>query len=191
MKLVSAIIKPFKLDEVREALSAHRRAGHHRHRGQGIRPAERPYGALSRRRIRRRLPAQGEDRGGDRRRPPRARHRSDREGAPTPARSATARSSSSTSSRSCASAPARPARTRSKGSLAMKKILACSRCWRVRARCTAVSQDKAAPPPAAGPRRRDSGRCRSCRSGAAAARCRSRGRDARRRRRTRATSRGC
>ena len=68
MKLVTAIIKPFKLDEVREALSRDRRAGHHRHRGQGLRPPEGPHRALPRRRVRRRLPAQGEDRGRGRRR---------------------------------------------------------------------------------------------------------------------------
>ena len=52
MKLITAIIKPFKLDEVREALSARRRSGHHGHRGQGLRPAKGPHGAVSRRRIR-------------------------------------------------------------------------------------------------------------------------------------------
>ena len=34
-----------------------RRAGHHRHGGEGLRPAERPHGAVPRRRVRRRLPA--------------------------------------------------------------------------------------------------------------------------------------
>ena len=42
-----------------------RRAGRHRHRGQGLRPAEGPHRALSRRRIRRRFPAEGEDRSRD------------------------------------------------------------------------------------------------------------------------------
>ena len=51
MKLVIAIIKPFKLDEVREALSGDRRRGHDRHRGQGLRPAEGPDRNLPRRRI--------------------------------------------------------------------------------------------------------------------------------------------
>ena len=37
VKLVTAIIKPFKLDEVRESAVRHRRAGHHGHRGQGLR----------------------------------------------------------------------------------------------------------------------------------------------------------
>ena len=36
MKLVTAIIKPFKLEEVRDALLAHRRARHDRHRGEGL-----------------------------------------------------------------------------------------------------------------------------------------------------------
>ena len=80
MKLVTAIIKPFKLDEVREALSANRRAGRHRHRGQGLRPAEGAHGALSRRGIRRRLSAEGEDRSRDQERAARPRDRSDREG---------------------------------------------------------------------------------------------------------------
>src|SRR5207247_854978 len=39
--------------------------GHHRDRGQGLWPAEGPYRALSRGGVRRRFPAQGEDRGGD------------------------------------------------------------------------------------------------------------------------------
>ncbi|PRD25207.1 UNVERIFIED_CONTAM: hypothetical protein NCL1_41573 [Trichonephila clavipes] len=43
-----------------------RRAGHYRHRGQGLRPPERPYRAVSRCRVRGRLPAQGEDRRGHR-----------------------------------------------------------------------------------------------------------------------------
>ncbi len=115
MKLVTAIIKPFKLDEVREALSAigvqgitvtevkgfGRQKGH----TELYRGAEYVVDFLP----------EGEDRGGDQgatcstasskrsRRPP------------TPARSATGRSSSPISNRSCASAPAKPARTRFKG----------------------------------------------------------------------------
>ena len=38
MKLIVAIIKPFKLDEVKEALHEPRRAGPDRHRGAGLRP---------------------------------------------------------------------------------------------------------------------------------------------------------
>ena len=63
MKLVIAIIKPFKLDEVRDALTARRRPRHDRHRGEGLRPAEGPHRNLSRRRIRRELPAEAQDRG--------------------------------------------------------------------------------------------------------------------------------
>ena len=113
MKLVIAIIKPFKLEEVRDALTAHRRARHDRHRGQGLRPAEGPHRNLSRRRIRRELPAQDEDRG---RRSPTTRPTRSWRRSPTPprpARSATARFSSPTSIAPCASAPARPTTTRS------------------------------------------------------------------------------
>ena len=38
MKKIEAIIKPFKLDEVKEALQRGRRPGHDRHRGEGLRP---------------------------------------------------------------------------------------------------------------------------------------------------------
>jgi nitrogen regulatory protein PII len=65
MKLITAVIKPFKLDEVREALSAigiqgltvTEVKGFGRQKGHTER-------ALSRRRVRRRLPAQGQDRSG-------------------------------------------------------------------------------------------------------------------------------
>ena len=73
MKKIEAIIKPFKLDEVKEALQEVGVQGLTRDRGQGLRPTEGPYRALSRRRIRRRFPAQGEDRGGVARRPGRDR----------------------------------------------------------------------------------------------------------------------
>jgi len=42
MKLVTAIIKPFKLDEVREALSGIGVQRHYRDRSQGLRPPEGP-----------------------------------------------------------------------------------------------------------------------------------------------------
>ena len=64
MKKIEAIIKPFKLDEVKDALHEIGLQGHHRGRGQGLRAPEGPYRALPRRRIRRRFPAEGEDRGG-------------------------------------------------------------------------------------------------------------------------------
>ena len=55
MKKIEAIIKPFKLDEVKEALQEIGVSGHHGHRGQGLRPAEGPHGTLPRRGICRRL----------------------------------------------------------------------------------------------------------------------------------------
>jgi nitrogen regulatory protein P-II 1 len=62
MKKIEAIIKPFKLDEVKEALQEVGLQGITVTEGQGLRPPEGPYRALSRRRIRGRFPAQGEDR---------------------------------------------------------------------------------------------------------------------------------
>ena len=116
MKLVIAIIKPFKLDDVRDALTAIGVAGHDRHRGQGLRPPEGPHRDLPRRRIRRELPAQDQDRGRGRRTSASTRWSRRSPRPPRPARSATARSSSSTSSRPCASAPARPTPTRCRSS---------------------------------------------------------------------------
>ena len=88
--------------------SGSRTAGHHRHRSQGLRPAEGPRRTLSRRRIHRRLPAQGENRDRDRA-TTWSRRRSTRSGAPPrPAASATARSSSPTSKKPSASEPANP-----------------------------------------------------------------------------------
>ena len=58
MKKIEAIIKPFKLDEVKEALQELGSSGHDRRRGQGFRPSEGSNRTLSRRRIRRRLPAE-------------------------------------------------------------------------------------------------------------------------------------
>jgi hypothetical protein len=115
MKLVTAIIKPFKLDEVREALSAigvqgitvtevkgfGRQKGH----TELYRGAEYVVDFLPKVKIEAAV----------KRRTARAGHRGHRESPPAPARSATARSSSSTSNRSSASAPAKPAPTRSKG----------------------------------------------------------------------------
>ncbi len=114
MKLVTAIIKPFKLDEVREALSGigvqgitvtevkgfGRQKGH----TELYRGAEYVVDFLPKVKIE----------GGWLRRPGRPRDRSGGGRAPVPARSATARSSSTTSSRSCASAPVKPARKRCK-----------------------------------------------------------------------------
>jgi nitrogen regulatory protein PII len=112
MKLITAIIKPFKLEEVRDALTAIGRSRHHGDRSQGLWPPEGPYGNLPRRRIRRELPAQDQDRGGV------ASAQVDKTidaitALQRPARSATARSSSSTSTMRCASAPAKPMTRRS------------------------------------------------------------------------------
>ena len=51
MKMVMAIFKPFKLDDVRDALTGARHPGLDGQRGQGIRPPEGPDRNLSRRRI--------------------------------------------------------------------------------------------------------------------------------------------
>ena len=118
MKLVIAIIKPFKLEDVRDALDGDRRPRHDRHRGQGLRPPEGPHRDLSRRRIRRELPAQDPHRGRGAGRPRRARWSRPSPTPPRPARSATARSSSPASITRCASAPARPTSTRSERSTA-------------------------------------------------------------------------
>ena len=116
MKLVTAIIKPFKLDEVREALSAIGVAGHHGDRSQGLWPAERPHRAVPRRGVRRRFSAQGQDRGGDIRRHARSgasrRSRKPRStGKIGDGKIFVIRSRASR----CASAPARPVRTPCKG----------------------------------------------------------------------------
>ena len=69
MKKIEAIIKPFKLDEVKEALQGVGVQGLTVAGGQGLRPPEGPHRALPGRRVRRRLRAQAEARGGRRRRP--------------------------------------------------------------------------------------------------------------------------
>ena len=111
MKIVMAIIKPFKLDEVRDALTA---IGVH-----GLTVTEvKGYGRQKGhteiyrgRRICRELPAEIEDR--SRRVRPKWPTASSRRSPPSraPARSATARSSSPRSTRRSASAPAKKART--------------------------------------------------------------------------------
>ena len=62
MKLITAIVKPYKLDDVKEALKASRRRRHHRHRSERIRPSRWTHRDLSRCRIQNRLPSQGEAR---------------------------------------------------------------------------------------------------------------------------------
>ena len=60
MKFITAIIKPFKLDDVREALSEIGVQGLTVFRGQGLWPPERPHRTLPRRRVRGGLPAQAQ-----------------------------------------------------------------------------------------------------------------------------------
>ena len=122
MKLVTAIIKPFKLDEVREALSSMgvqgitvtevkgfgRQKGHTElYRGAeyvvDFLPKVKIEAAVADDLVERVIEAI--------------------EGAPAPARSATARSLSTTSSRSFASAPVKPARKRSEAGPPHKRIL--------------------------------------------------------------------
>ena len=112
MKMVTAIVKPFKLDEVREALAAigvqgitvtevkgfGRQKGH----TELYRGAEYVVDFLPKVKIEAAVDDALVDRVIEAIEKPR----------PAPARSATARSSSSTSSKSFASAPAKPARTR-------------------------------------------------------------------------------
>ena len=59
MKLITAIIKPFKLDDVKDALKGAGVAGHDRHRGAGLRPPGRPHRGVPGRRVHGRLRAQG------------------------------------------------------------------------------------------------------------------------------------
>ena len=54
MKLVTAVIKPFKLDDVKTALEAFGVHGHDGHRGQRLRPPARPHRGLPRRGVHRR-----------------------------------------------------------------------------------------------------------------------------------------
>ena len=107
MKLMMAIIKPFKLDEVREALSAlgvqgmtvTEVKGYGRQKGHTeiYRGAEYAVNFLPKIKIEVAVKAKMVDEAVDAISSP-----------PRPARSATARSSSSRSSRRCASAPAKP-----------------------------------------------------------------------------------
>ena len=62
MKKIEAIIKPFKLNDVKEALNEHRHPRHDRHRSQRLRPPERAYRNLSRQRIHRGFSAQNQNR---------------------------------------------------------------------------------------------------------------------------------
>ena len=59
MKHITAIIKPFKLDDVKAALKAAGVARHHRDRGPGLRSPGRPHRDLPRHRVPDRLRPQG------------------------------------------------------------------------------------------------------------------------------------
>ena len=111
MKLIVAIIKPYKSDDVREAVSELGISGNDPDRSKGLWAAERPYRTLSRRRVRDRLSAQGKtrNRGGRRHGGPGG--GSHLQGGGIPARSATAKSLSAVSNRPFAFAPVRPATT--------------------------------------------------------------------------------
>ena len=69
MKLVTAIIKPFKLDEVKDALKAAGVAGMTATEVRGLRSPGRPHRDVPWRRVPDRLRAQGADRDRRRRRP--------------------------------------------------------------------------------------------------------------------------
>ena len=69
MKKIEAVIKPFKLDEVKEALQDLGVQGMTVLEAKGYGRQKGPYRALSRRRIRGRLPAQDQNRGGGAGRP--------------------------------------------------------------------------------------------------------------------------
>ena len=93
MKKIEAIIRHFKLEDVKNALTEQGIAGHDGHRGPRLRPAEGPHRDVPRHGVRGGLRAQDQGRGG----------RARRQGArvldtiiarPRPARSATARCSS-------------------------------------------------------------------------------------------------
>ena len=58
MKLITAIIKPFRLDDVRNALNEEGVHGMTVTEVKGFRPATRTHGTLSRCRVRRGLPAE-------------------------------------------------------------------------------------------------------------------------------------
>jgi nitrogen regulatory protein P-II 2 len=94
MKLITAIIKPFKLDDVRQAMGEVGVQGMTVTEVKRLRPPARPHRALSRRRVHGRLPAEDKLEVGRARRTRRAVVEAIAQARPTPARSATARSSS-------------------------------------------------------------------------------------------------
>ncbi len=62
MKLVVAVLKPFKLDDVKEALKNLGVSGHDAHRGPGVRPPTWPHRGLPGSRVRDRLRPEAADR---------------------------------------------------------------------------------------------------------------------------------
>ena len=112
MKLIVGIIKPFKLDDVKDALQGARRPGTHGVRRAGLRPPARPHRGVPRRRVHGRLRAEGARRDPRRRRRRRPGRRSSSSRPRAPARSATARCGSSRSRPRTASAPASRGPTR-------------------------------------------------------------------------------
>ena len=113
MKLVTAVIKPHKLDEVNEALETFGVTGLTVSEVQRLRPAAGPHRGLPRRGVHSRPRAEGPHR--DRRRRARRRRASSTSSSrpPAPARSVTARSGSTRSTTSSGSAPASAGTTRS------------------------------------------------------------------------------
>ena len=97
MKLITAIIKPFKLDDVKEALKGAGVQGMTVTEVQGFGRQAGPHRGVPGRRVHGRLRAQGAGRGPRRRRRRRPGRRGHRRRRPAPARSATARSGSPTS----------------------------------------------------------------------------------------------
>ena len=113
MKLIVGIIKPFKLDDVKDALKDLGVHGITVSGRAGLRPSARPHRGVPRCGVHDRLRAEGAHRGARRRRRHRTCHPGTRSRPPARARSVTARSGSCRWSRSTGSAPAKPARTRS------------------------------------------------------------------------------
>ena len=104
--LVTAIIKPFKLEEVKEALRGAGILGLTVERDPGLRPPRRQDRSLPRQRVQDRVRPEGHDRSARRHQRRRQGDRHHRPAAPAPERSVTARSGRRRSTGSCASVPA-------------------------------------------------------------------------------------
>ena len=103
--LVTAVIKPFKLEEVKDALRGHRDPGDHGRRGQGSRSPGRPHRDLSGGGVHHRLPPEGPRRGAVRHAPTPTRSSTPSPTPRGPGRSATGRSGSPPSTASSESVP--------------------------------------------------------------------------------------